>query len=462
MPGEQNSDIVSTLIRAASRSRFCSRPLNRAVVLAGAAAAVVLATLAALSRPATNDQPDTPLTENSAALATVARGPGRSVTLISTQPPRTAIPTFAATPSPSSATLLAVGPAYRPGFNPLTGLPIADPQTLLTVPLLVSITEFPPSARPQAGLSAAAQVWETSIGEGMSRFLAVYYGDYLEVLSDLLESHPELTTSDPAIGPIRSGRVGYQEIKLFYPGALLVIRYGSPEVIEQLTNLRTVYADDPNDVNSATLTLAELHALELDAGHPSSYAGLSFDPRVPAGGVRAPTLDLIYSLYNQIRWEYDADQANYLRFQDPADGSDTLVPSFDRLSGDRLQADNVLVLFADHKYQNLQGTILSIELAYVPKRYGLLFRDGRQFEVQWSSRGLEFRVQDDQGEPVPLRPGVTYFEVVSYESSWDAAARIVRFHNPPLPTLTITPTPTLTFTPSATESPEPPTGTATP
>ncbi|MGH2619230.1 MAG: DUF3048 C-terminal domain-containing protein, partial [Anaerolineales bacterium] len=134
------------------------------------------------------------------------------------------------------------------------------------------------------------------------------------------------------------------------------------------------------------------------------------------------------------------------------------------LSGDRLQADNILVLFAEHKYQNLQGTILSIELAYVPKRYGLLFRDGRQFEIQWSSPGLEFRVQDDQGEVVPLKPGVTYFEVVSYQSSWDPAARIVRFHNPPLPTLTmtLTPTPTATITPSATESAAPPTGTATP
>ena len=143
-------------------------------------------------------------------------------------------------------------------------------------------------------------------------------------------------------------------------------------------------------------------------------------------------------------------------------GSGAMVPSFDRLSDDRLQADNVLVFFAEHKYQNLQGTILSIELAYVPKRYGLLFRDGRHFEIQWSSPGLEFQVNDDQGRPVPLRPGVTYFEVVSYESSWDPAARIVRFHNPPLPTLTVTltPTPTLTVTPSVTEVPGTPTPSA--
>jgi hypothetical protein len=439
--------------------------VNRTVLLAAAAAALVLATLAALGQPAANNQPGAGSTGSPASLATAALGPGLSVTLISTHPPRNTILSATATPYPSStATVLAVGPAYRPGFNPLTGLPVSNLHTLLKVPMLVSITEFPPSARPQAGLSAAAQVWETSIGEGMSRFLAVYYGDYLEVLSDLLERHPELTTSDPAIGPIRSGRVGYQEIKLFYPGALLIIRFGSPEVIEQLTNSRTVYADDPNDVNSASLTLAELQALELDAARPSSYAGLSFDPRVPAGGVASASLDLIYSLYNQIRWEYDVERGTYHRSQDQADGSGALVPSFDQLSGDRLQADNVLVLFAEHKYQNLQGTILSIELAYVPKRYGLLFRDGRQFEIQWSSPGLEFQVNDDQGRPVPLRPGVTYFEVVSYESSWDPEARLVRFHNPPLPTLTmtLTPTPTLTVTPTATESAAPPTGTATP
>ncbi len=393
-----------------------------------------------------------------------ARGGSLSVTLVVTPAPSTPPTRSTTTPLASvTATVPVIGPAFRPGFNPLTGLPVSNPQTLLKVPLLVSITEFPPSARPQSGLSAASQVWETSIGEGMSRFLAVYYGDYPEHLTDLLESHPELTTSDPAIGPIRSGRVGYQEIKLFYPGALLIIRFGSPEVIEQLTNSRTVYADDPNDVNSASLTLAELQALELDAAHPSSYAGLTFDPRVPAGGVPSPTLDQVYSLYNQIRWESDPDSGTYLRSQDQADGRGVLVPSLDRLSGDRLQADNVLVLFAEHKYQTPQATILSIELAFVPRRYGLLFRDGRQFEIQWSSPGLEFRVQDDQGRPVPLKPGVTYFEVVSYESSWDPEARIVRFHNPPLPTLTmtLTPTPTQTGTPTATEVPGTPAPSAT-
>ena len=451
MSGEQNSDIVWTFAR------------RRRLVGAGAAA-LALVVLVAVKQPTEQARPPLSPTGNLTGGPAV-RGGSLSATLVSTPAPSGRLIVSTLTPAPSStSTDPAVGPDYRPGFNPLTGLEVSDLQTLLKVPLLVSITEFPPSARPQSGLSAAAQVWETSIGEGMTRFLAVYYGDYPEVLSGLLASHPELTTGDPVIGPIRSGRVGYQAIKLFYPGALLIIRFGSPEVIEQLTNLRTVYADDPNDVNSASLTLAELEALELDPAHPSSYAGLSFDSRVPAGGVPAASLDLIYSLYNQIRWEYDAERGSYLRSQDQADGHGALVASFDRLSGDRLAADNVLVLFADHKYQNVQGTILSIELAYVPKRYGLLFRDGQQFEIQWSSPRSEFQINDDQGRPVPLRPGVTYFEVVSYESSWDPATRVVRFHNPPLPTLTmtLTPTPTATITPSATEAAALPTGTAGP
>src|SRR6187549_155304 len=39
------------------------------------------------------------------------------------------------------------------GYNPLTGLPVSDPSTLDLPAVLISITNFPPSARPQAGLS---------------------------------------------------------------------------------------------------------------------------------------------------------------------------------------------------------------------------------------------------------------------------------------------------------------------
>lgn len=412
-------------------------------------AACALAILSLGGQPLFAPQPTTS--------STPALAPSSTATPSPTNPVPTVTPTPTITPT-WTPTAGQVGPEYLEGHNPLTGLPVIDVSTLFQVPLLVSITEFPPSARPQAGLSAAAQVWETSIGEGMSRFLAVYYGDYLQTLEAMLESHPEYDVGDAALGPVRSGRVGYEEIRRFYPGGRLVTRYASPEVAEQLSNLVTVYADDVNDVNSAVLTLEELRELQVADADPSSYASLSFDARVPPGGIPGPSLDIIYNLYNQIRWSYDSQRGAYLRWQDKADGLGTLQPLLDRLSGEQLQADNLVLMFAGHKYENLHGTILEIELAFLPKRNGFLFRDGRMYEVVWSTRRLKLRLEDSQGRELPLKPGNTFFEVVSFQSTWDEEHRLARFHNPPLPTLTPTPTRTpvlATPTPEqATSTPE--------
>ena len=320
------------------------------------------------------------------------------------------------------------------------------------VPILISVTEFPPSARPQAGLSLAAQVWETSIGEGMSRFLAVYYGDYLAQFQETLQEHPDQPGYGFAVGPIRSGRVGWETIKSFYPGALLVTRYASPEVAAQLTNLITVYDRNPVDVNSAGLTLSELAGLNPPASPSGNRVQLSFSKQAPPGGAAGGSFQLIYNLYDQIQWTYDAGQGKYLRSQDPGDGSGELSPLTDRLTGETLSADNVVVLFAKHTFENAAGTILQIQLLDLDHQQGLLFRNGHRYDIQWSTLRQTFQIQDAEGHPIALKPGNTFFEVVSYRSSWDPESATVRFHSPPLPTPapTITPSPTDTPTPSIT------------
>jgi hypothetical protein len=142
-----------------------------------------------------------------------------------------------------------------------------------------------------------------------------------------------------------------------------------------------------------------------------------------------------------------------LRWQDQADGTGALHPLVDRLTGSQLQADNVVLMFARHTYENVHGTILDIELAFLPKRNGVLFRDGRMYDVHWSTRRLKLRLEDNEGREVPLKPGTTFFEVVSFQSTWDDELRIARFHNPPLPTLTPRPTHTPTKVPTETEQP---------
>lgn len=85
-----------------------------------------------------------------------------------------------ATPQPT-ATAVDYGPDpedFPSGINPLTGQAVSDPSLLDIPAMLVSISHFPPTARPQAGLSFAPYVFEFSITEGQSRFLAIYYGGF--------------------------------------------------------------------------------------------------------------------------------------------------------------------------------------------------------------------------------------------------------------------------------------------
>ncbi|MGA9190857.1 MAG: DUF3048 C-terminal domain-containing protein [Anaerolineales bacterium] len=392
------------------------------------------------------------------ALSACQDNPGPQPTLSSMLPTRAASSTVSVATSLPSPTPTESAPSPTPTaadqiLNPLTGLPVHQPETLGLAPLLISVTEFPPSARPQAGLSLASQVWETSIGEGMSRFLAVYYGDYVDAFKKTFQAHPNQPGYAFAIGPIRSGRVGWETIKTFYPDGLLITRFASPEVAVQLTNLLTVYARDPKDVNSAGLTLSELEALAPPTIEPNSMMALPFGSTVPSGGNSGLDLKLIYNLYDQILWRYDPKTGRYLRSQDPGDGSGDLVPLVDRLTGETLGADNIVVLFANHTYENLAGTILKIRLLYLDRQPGLLLRDGRWYAIQWSTLKQNLMVQDQSGRPIALKPGQTYFEVVSRQSTWDPTDRVVRFHNPALPTLT--PLPPITSTPTATETTQP-------
>ena len=91
-------------------------------------------------------------------------------------------PTATFTPTPqSTSTPVSYGPDqtdFPSNINPLTGQPVADPSTLLAPVMLVSISNFPATARPQAGLSFAPYVFEFSITQGDDRFLTAFYGEF--------------------------------------------------------------------------------------------------------------------------------------------------------------------------------------------------------------------------------------------------------------------------------------------
>ncbi|MFZ5902141.1 MAG: SdrD B-like domain-containing protein [Chloroflexota bacterium] len=90
-------------------------------------------------------------------------------------PTESSTPTAALpSPTPSKTPL----PEFPAAVNPLTGLAVEDPGLLDIPALLISISHFPATARPQAGLSFAPFVYEIYITEGATRFLTVFYGEY--------------------------------------------------------------------------------------------------------------------------------------------------------------------------------------------------------------------------------------------------------------------------------------------
>jgi hypothetical protein len=97
-------------------------------------------------------------------------------------PSPTIPPEATSTPSPQPlSTPSSFGPNqedFPKDYNPLSGQPVEDPSLLRIPALLISISHFPPVARPQAGLSFAPWVFEFYITEGATRFLSVFHGAY--------------------------------------------------------------------------------------------------------------------------------------------------------------------------------------------------------------------------------------------------------------------------------------------
>ncbi|HMR98826.1 MAG TPA: DUF3048 C-terminal domain-containing protein [Anaerolineales bacterium] len=476
----------------------------------------------------------------------------------------TAPPMLTATPQPHRPPIQ-LGPNqtdFPRGINPITGLEVHDPSLLDLPAVLVSISNMPVTARPQAGPAFAPWIFEFYIGEGSTRFMGVFYGDNLReipnvtggcnvreeifyptndwignrvwldenadgvqqsweagvggvcvrlldansrnVLSEtgtdsngyfafdnphidsiiqivksdayqftlqnigdedsdsdagaegeikiptgestvpyfdaglVLQDIPTMTPSpvvtgtppnwffpfEPYIGPVRSGRLTYNQIGGMFPNSCLVYASAAYDVGEQLDSCEIVYGVDKNTPNSALLTRTRLRELAneaLNSRQPVNYSGNIFSYSPPEGGRVANVIDVFYNSYTQSGWQYDPISQTYLRWTDQADQTGNLFPATDRLTGRQTAFENVIVLFAEHsRYRHNQ---LEILLGAGQKGLAYLFRDGQVFRIQWSTLNREYEKTtgllrpiyfvDSYNNPIPLHPGRTWIHLVT-------------------------------------------------
>lgn len=169
-------------------------------------------------------------------------------------------------------------------------------------------------------------------------------------------------------------------------------------------------------------------------GYPGSdfnLEGIKFSETPPEGGQSANWLWIFYSARNQVQWQYDPEMGAFIRYDIKTDGSGKFMMSTDRLTGEPITKENVIVVFAEHDYR--APTLIDIDLLNKPPMKALLFRDGEMHEIFWTTRFGEYekttglarpmRFVDAVGNPISLKHGQTWISVVSL-ASYFAESRI--------------------------------------
>lgn len=370
---------------------------------------------------------ETPVATIETASATIAASATIPATATEVPPTATATiePTATLTPTPE---IVLIGPENFPaGVNPLTGLKVPDAKLLERRPVAVKVQIYPRFGRPVFGINKADIVYEFYQNNGISRLHAIFYGQDAE-----------------QVGPVRSARLPDGDLVQMYKS---IFAYGSADyrvnnrlfsndysryfVVEggikacPPTETYPMCREDASNQNNLIASTSALQKYienfrKLENTR-QNLDGMLFSNGAPDDGKTGETLNIRYSLESYHRWEYDAAQGKYVRYQDTKldDGTGEEYELF--IDGETKQpivADNVIVLVAAHSYFYRTPSTEIVEIGFKGFNKAYAFRDGQYYEISWGRQGNDsvLGLYYADGEPFPLKPGNTWFEVVGQTS----------------------------------------------
>ena len=312
------------------------------------------------------------------------------------------------------------------GINPLTGLPPADPNLLNRRPIASKIALYPRYIRPVSGMMLADVVFEYYIEGGLTRLIAVFYGNDAE-----------------KIGPVRSGRFFDEHIARMYQ-SYLVFKYADPRVFNHLkeTDLHDFLVvpgnsacppfligkqerDTYNNIFFNTTKFADCLAKQnKDNTRPDLRAGY-FSTTQPF--TAEPALDIFtrYSVDDYHYWKYNPYAHKYYRYQESSDlrngKNPNYAPLIDALITQQVSADNIVFLFVPYTFADQfqeEDEVYHIDLIGSGKGY--LARDGNMFPLYWRRIATDqpLLLTDPNGMPLSLKQGNTFYEVLGKSSQF--------------------------------------------
>jgi len=231
------------------------------------------------------------------------------------------------------------------------------------------------------------------------------------------------------VGPIRSGRLTYNEFYNMFPASCLVYASAGDGIRQLLHGCQIVFGEHPTESpNTALLDTSDLLKLAQQSkipNQPVNYSGNLFSGIPPAGGLPGSSLWTFFHAYTQAFWQYDPISGAYLRQTDDADGKGVFHPDTDRLTGRQLAFDNVIIITADYKVIRHQQ--YDVDLHFGLEGYAFLFRDGQMYKIRWSTANRDWEKQTGllrpihfigaDRQPFPLKPGRTWICVMTIKSA---------------------------------------------
>ncbi len=309
-----------------------------------------------------------------------------------------------------------IGPdTYPEGTNPLTGLPVANPENLNRRPLAIKIMNGNLQSRPQSGLMEADIVWEHLLSAGITRFTAIYLGNDVD-----------------HVGPIRSLRlVDFELTRIFRTltvysgvseGTLEILRgdawmrqhaYGGESPCPALCRFPESGKPLEYTLFGDTTAIREhIDTLDKDTA-PQPVYGMAFSETPPANGVPINAATIAYRS-TPVRWDYDADSGRWLRTQDnePHYISETSDVQVNTANIMIIEDDHVEQPYVSEGYWGPANYAFSVNLIGSGRAY--LLRDGQYFEGRWQRETREDPLSyvDLEGNPLPFKPGNTFIQLV--------------------------------------------------
>ena len=148
-----------------------------------------------------------------------------------------------------------------------------------------------------------------------------------------------------------------------------------------------------------------------------NYTGNVCSTEPPGDGLEADSILAFWSYLNQAMFVYDSMHGGYLRYDDrDADGAGNFVPSTDRMTGNQLLFNNVIVLWVQHSVDRRFVYDLEMDNS---EGIAAVFRDGVLYKnLRWSTINEEYELETSvarpvkirypDGTPFPLAPGTSW------------------------------------------------------